>query len=253
MDVHRLRGHEAVLVHQADAIVVGGAPHPGVGGDGDAQFAGHLEGGLLGEGGVARDVEGELEAEHVVAVDAAGDEVAELRRGGPLRGCLLDVAVGQDEAAGHGPQGVHGGVGVVHGLQAVRPVDDGGHARVEGLHRGEPVAGVDVLGAELPAVFQVVPDEVLGEGPVGAVAAHRGLPHVAVRVDHARHHDAARGVDLHRPVGDRQSRTDRRDPVVHDEHVGVREDLALTVDGQHGPAPQDDGPPRGECLDLIHR
>ena len=34
------------------------------------------------------------------------------------------------------------------------------------------------------AVLEVVPDEVLGQRPVGAVAAHRGLPHVPVGVDH---------------------------------------------------------------------
>ena len=55
----------------------------------------------------------------------------------------------------------------------------------------EQVAGVHVLGPEHLAVLEVVPDEVLGQRPVRAVAAHRGLPHVPVRVDHARQHDAA--------------------------------------------------------------
>ena len=40
-------------------------------------------------------------------------------------------------------------------------------------------------------MLEVVPDEVLGQRPVGAVAAHRGLPHVPVGVDHAGHDDAA--------------------------------------------------------------
>ena len=101
-------------------------------------------------------------------------------------GRLLDVAVGEHEAAGHRAQGVDRRLGVAGGLQAVRPVDARGHARVDGLQRGEQVAGVHVLGAEVAARLQVVPDEVLGERPVGAVAAHRGLPHVAVGVDHAR-------------------------------------------------------------------
>ena len=117
--------------------------------------------------------------------------------GRPLPRALLDVAVGEDEPAGDRFEGVDGGVGVLRGLQAVRPVDGGGDAGVEGLEGGQDVAGVDVLGPEEPAGLQVVPDEVLGQRPVGAVAAHRGLPHVPMRVDHAGHDDAAGGVDLH--------------------------------------------------------
>ena len=85
---------------------------------------------------------------------------------------------------------------MVDALQVVRPVDRRRHPGVQGLDRGQPVARGDVLGAELLAVLEVVPDEVLGQRPVGAVAAHRGLPHVPVGVDHAGHHDAAAGVDL---------------------------------------------------------
>ena len=65
--VDGLRGGEAVLVDEPDAVVVGGAPHAGVGGHRRAELAGHLERGPLREGRVAGDVEGHLEAEHVVA------------------------------------------------------------------------------------------------------------------------------------------------------------------------------------------
>ena len=82
---------------------------------------------------------------------------------------------------------------------------------------------MDVLRAEVLAVLEVVPDEVLGERPVGAVAAHGGLPHVPVGVDHARQHDAARGVDLPGALGDLEPRPDLGDAVAGDEHVGVRE------------------------------
>ena len=204
--VDRLGRREPVLVHEPDAVVVGRAPDAGVGGDRDAELAGHLERGLLGEGRVAGDVEGHLEAEHVAAVDAAGDEVAELLGGRPLPRPGLDVAVGEDEPARHLLEGVDGGVGVLGGLQPVRPVDGRGHTGVERLDRREQVAGVDVLRAERLAVLEVVPDEVLREGPVGAVAAHRGLPHVPVGVDHARHDDAAGGVDLGGALGHRQVR-----------------------------------------------
>ena len=59
-------------------------------------------------------------------------------------------------------------------------------------------------------MLEVVPDEVLGERPVGAVAAHRGLPHVPVGVDHPGHHDAAGGVDLLGALGHVEPRARRR-------------------------------------------
>ena len=53
-------------MRQPDAVVVGRAPHPGVGGDRHAQLARHLVGRLLGERRVTRDVKGHLEAQPVV-------------------------------------------------------------------------------------------------------------------------------------------------------------------------------------------
>ena len=229
-----------------DALVVRGAPDAHVRGDGDAQLAGDLEGGALGEGRVAGDVEGHLEGEHVVGrVDLPPRERLEVRRGRPLPRALLDVAVGEDEPAGHRPQRVDRGLGVAGGLQAVRPVDARGHAGVDRLQRGEQVPRVHVLGPEVLARLEVVPDEVLGERPVGAVAAHRGLPHVPVRVDHAGHDDAARGVDLPRALGHLQGRPDLGDPVAGHQHVGVGQHAVRGVDGEHRAAAQDDRPPDG--------
>ncbi len=227
-------------MREPDAVVVRRAPHPGVGGDGDAQLARHLVGRALRERRVAGDVERHLETEQVVVlVEAAAGERLEVGGGRPLPRRLLDVAVGEHEAAGHRAQGVHRRLGVAGGLQAVRPVDARGHARVDGLQRGEQVAGVHVLGAEVAARLQVVPDEVLRQRPVGAVAAHRGLPHVAVGVDHARQDDAARGVDLPGPVGDCHARPDLGDAVAGDEDVRAGQHPVSGVDRQHGTAPQD--------------
>jgi hypothetical protein len=128
---------------------------------------------------------------------------------------------------------------MLDGLQAVGPVDRGGDAGVEGLDGRQEVAGVDVLGAERLAVLEVVPDEVLGEGPVGAVGAHRRLPHVAMGVDHARHDDAVGGVDLDRALGHRQAGADRLDPLADDEHVGVLQDRLAVVHGEDGAVPED--------------
>ena len=164
------------------------------------------------------------------------DEVAELRPRRPLPRPGLDVAVGEHEPARHRAQRVHRGVGVLGGLQPVRPVDRGRHAGVERLDAGEHVAGVDVLRPEGLAVLEVVPDEVLGQRPVGAVAAHRGLPHVPVGVDHARHHDAAGRVDLQGAVRHGQAGSDRLDPLADDEHVGADRTLRLVVHRQHGAA-----------------
>ena len=232
-----LRVHEPVLVHQPDAVVVGGAPHPGVGGDGQAQLAGHLERRLLRERRVACDVEGDLEPEHVIG-GVPAEERPEGRVGGPLPRAGLDVAVGQDEPPGHRAQRVDGGLGVVGGMQVVRPVHRGGHACLEGLPGRDEVARADVLGAELPAVFQVVPDEVLGQRPVRAVGAHRRLPHMPVGVDHPRHHDAAARVDLERALRRRQARPHRGDPVAGHQHVRIGEDRVGVVHGEHRAAAQ---------------
>ena len=100
---------------------------------GHAELARDLEGGLSGNSGVARDVEGHLEAEHVVLrAEAALHEGAEVLDADHPTG-LLDVAVGEHEAAGDGLERVDGGLGVVDRLQPVRPVDGGGHAGLERL------------------------------------------------------------------------------------------------------------------------
>ena len=213
MHVDGARGHVAAVVHLVDADVGGHGPHAGVRGDVHAEVAGDLEGRLLREALDAGQVEGDLEAEHVaLAVDPAGVEVAELRSRRPLPRASEDVAVAEDEPPGYRLERVHRRVGVLGGPQAVRPVDAGGHAGVDRLDGGEQVARVVVLGAEDLAPLQVVVDEVLGERPVGAVAAHRRLPHVPVRVDHAGHDDAASRVDLRGALGHRKARADRGDP-----------------------------------------
>src|SRR5262245_1995009 len=114
------RRHEAVVVHEPDAVVARRPAHAGVGGHRRAQVAGHLERGPFEELRVAGDVEGHLEAEHVIAAaEAPAHEVAELRRRRPLPRALLDVAVGEDEAPRDLLQRVHRGVRVIGGLQAV--------------------------------------------------------------------------------------------------------------------------------------
>jgi hypothetical protein len=210
--------------------------------DRDVQLSGHLERGLLGEARVAGDVEGDLDAHPVVGVVAQPlQERADGGVGGPLPRTGLDVAVREHEPSGHRTERVERGFAVVDGLQVVRPVDRRGDARVERLDGCQPVAGGDVLRPELLPVLEVVPDEVLGQRPVGAVTAHGGLPHVPVRVDHPRHHDAATGVDLLRALRHVELRTDRLDAVVDDQDVGVGQDRRGRIHRQDGAAAQHQG------------
>src|SRR5690606_35276702 len=96
-------------------------------------------------------------------------------------------------------------------------------------------------GPELHAVLQVVPDEVLREGPVRTIGTHGGLPHVAMRVDHARHHDAAGGVDLVGAVRHGEACADLGDLAVDDEDVALRQDRVGIVHRQHDPVAEHDG------------
>ncbi len=228
--------HEAVLVHEPDALVGGYLPDPGVRRHRHVQVPGHLEGRLLREvraGG--RHVEGHLEAEHVGAAarEPPGDEVTELRGCRPFPWRRLDVAIGEHEPAGHLGQRVGRRLGVVDRLEVVRPVDRGRHAGVDRLHRAQQVARVDVLRPERLAPLQVVPHEVLGESPVRSVAAHRRLPHVAVGVDHAGQHDAAGGVDFRGALGHLEARADRGDSVARDQDVGAVLDPVRGVHREH--------------------
>ena len=142
-------------------------------------------------------------------------------------------------------------------MQVVRPVHRGGHACLEGFPGGDQVARVDVLGAELPAMLQVVPDEVLGEGPVRAVGAHRRLPHVPVGVDHPRHHDAAARVDFRRTLRYVKVRPHRGDPVAGHQHVRADQDRVRVVHGEHRAAAQHNRtavrPGRRYLVGIRHR
>ena len=199
------------------------------------EVTGDVEGRLLREALDTRQVKGDLEAEHVaLAVDPAGIEVAELRRRRPLPCAREDVAVGEDKPARNRLERVHRRVGVLSGPQAVRPVDTGGHAGVDRLDGRQQVARVVVLWAEDLAPLQVVVDEVLGEGPVGAVAAHGCLPHVPVGIDHAGHDDAAGRVDLRGAIGNRKAGANRRDRLSGDEYIGVFKDRVRVVHREHG-------------------
>src|SRR5947209_12440242 len=216
------RGHEAMRVHHADTLVFGDAPHAGVGSYRQVEVTRNLEGGLLGEGRVAGHVESNLHGQHIAApVDAAPDEVGELGGLCPLPGSAEQVAVSEDEPAWNRFERIHRCIGVIDGLQAVRPVDRCGDASVYGLNGRQEVAGINIFGTENLAPVQVVELEVVREGPVGAEPTERCLPHMTVRVNHARHENAAARVDLHRAIRRIDLPPDFSNAVVNDEDIAA--------------------------------
>src|SRR5205823_10824516 len=77
---------------------------------------------------------------------------------------------------------------------------------------------------------------------VSEKAAEHRLELVVVRIDEARHHDAAACVDLSR-TGHRQIRPDREDLLALDQHVGLSKIAYLRVHRHHGTATNDVAPP----------
>lgn len=106
----------------------------------------------------------------------------------------------------------------------VRPVDQRRDAGVQAFERAGERPGVDVVRAVAGRQLAEDAGQVGGERAVGEDRAERRLPGVAVRVDEARHDDAAGGVDRLGAGGGGQFSADRGDAAVLDEHVGGAED-----------------------------
>ena len=109
-------------------------------------------------------------------------------------------------------------------------------ARVERLERPHEVAGVHVLGAECGRDLEPDAAEVVQQGPVGADAAHRGLPRVAVRVHEARQHQRALGIHDAR-VTHRRPLFQTRDQTVLDHDVDPFEAPLARIADQHPSTP----------------
>src|SRR5437870_687510 len=123
MDIDVGGGHEAVFVHQADAIIVGGAPYASVGCHGQVEFTCSLKGGFFGECRVAGDVEGNLHAQLIsMPIDATVNEIGEFWGFCPLPGSTEQVAISEDEATRDRFKGVNCRICVFDSLQAMRPV-----------------------------------------------------------------------------------------------------------------------------------
>jgi hypothetical protein len=106
-----------------------------------------------------------------------------------------------DAVGEHGPQAgfaqrLHGSISVLGSLLDVGDVLDGGDSSPEGGQRAEQVPQVHVPGQDRRPHSDHDVSEIVVEGVVRSVAAHYGLPHVAVGVDESRNDDTARSVDL---------------------------------------------------------
>src|SRR6266699_1528840 len=216
------RGHEAMLVHHADTVVFGDAPHAGVSSHRQGKVTRNLEGSLLGEGRVAGHVEGNLHAQHISApINTTPDEAGELRGLCPLPGSAKQIAVSEDEPAWNRFERIHRRIGVINRLQAMRPVNRSGDSGIYGLNRRQEVAGINIFGTENLAPVQVVELEVVREGPVGAEPTERRLPHMAVCVNHAWHENAVGRADLHRALRYGELLSNFSDAVADDEDIAA--------------------------------
>ncbi len=155
-----------------------------------------------------------------------------------------------------------GGVRVLRRVMDLRDVVHRGDAVIELGETGEQLVDVHVLrpvhGRELQQnEFEVggAPARrarpVVDEYPVGEEAAQHGLELVVVRIDEARHDDAAARVDLRR-VARVQVRSDGEDLLALDQHVGLGEVAHLRIHRHHRTAANDVAPaPLAAALGRI--
>src|SRR5207244_8117014 len=113
------------------------------------ELTSNLERGFLRECRVAGDVEGKLHAQHISApINAASNEVGELRGLCPLPGSAEQVAISEDEPTRNRFKRINRRIGVFDRLQAVRPVNRCGDATIYGLNRCKKVPGINILRTE---------------------------------------------------------------------------------------------------------
>jgi hypothetical protein len=76
----------------------------------------------------------------------------------------------------------------------VRPVEDAGHAAVDGAERAKVIAGIDIVRRVVCAERLLHGRDIVVERTVRQHVAQDALPHVAVSIGEARRHDHARGI-----------------------------------------------------------
>ena len=171
------------------------------------------------------------------ARDIVGVLVA--RRVSPLAGRGLRTAVGEHRAHARVGKPLDGRVGVLGRVVDVRPVEHAGDARVDRAEGAEEVARIGILRRVDGAERLLHHVDVVAERSVGQNVAQDALPHVAVGIDEARHHDGVRGVD-HLGIGGADVRPHRRDLAAFHQHVGLLEVADRLVAREHAAALDED-------------
>jgi hypothetical protein len=229
------------------------AVHRHVDGDVDAQLLGELplvaDDILLAEvraaGGEAHGDEPPVVAQ-VLAADAARLVAVDALDAAGVVGPeppVLDRCVREAEGE-HGAQAgilesLDRGIGMLWRVHDVRPVNEGGDARVDALKRPPQVAGVHVIGPIVRCELVEDGAEVGAQRVVRGARPDRGLPGMPMGVDEAGDHDIAIGLD-HPGAIRAQAPADPGDLVALDEDVRARHLAELTVLAQHDSAADQD-------------
>jgi hypothetical protein len=147
----------------------------------------------------------------------------------------VSPAVTEDDPRPGLVERVERGVGVLRGVQVVRPVKQRGDPRIERLERADQVSGVGVGRPVQAAQRAVQAGEVVGQRPVGGDVAKQRLPGVAMGVDQPGQHEAVGGVD-DLGVTDAEVCADGDDRAILDQHLAGVEIPELGVDRDDGTA-----------------
>jgi len=172
-----------------------------------------------------------------IAADNSGTRALEIAEGGTAPGI---------------EQCLDGGVRVLGRVMDLRDVVHRRDAVIELAQAPEQLVDVHVLRTVLGGEREENEFEVSGvpargvrpivdKYPVGEEAAQHGLELVVVRIDEARHDDAAAGVDR-RGTAHLQIRPDRKDLLALDQHVGLGKIAHVRVHRHHGTTTNDVAP-----------
>jgi hypothetical protein len=114
---------------------------------------------------------------------------------------------------------LHCRIGVLRGIDDVTVFYDRRDAGVQRFQHTDVISKIYVLGLVTARVDQTHPHEIVGQAPVGGHAAQLCLPHVTVRVDESRQHDATGRIDG-LCIGSVDARGNLGDAIAVDQNVG---------------------------------
>lgn len=143
------------------------------------------------------------------------------------------VAIREDEATRSRFKRIHCRISIGDCLQAVRPVNRRCNTSVEAFDCGQEISGINVLRTENLAPVQIIELEIVRERPVSTEPTKCGLPHVAMGVNHPRHEDTIRCVDLYCAIRHDELSSHSRNAVGYNEDIASLYHPKRRVNGQH--------------------